>query len=161
MARLSEKVCPPAQPVVVPTPTGLYRRLGKRAFDITFVCLIALPLICAITMLAFIVALVAEPILWQSIIAAAPEILYTGIFASGIAFTLQVIGQRYTSAPQAAIFLSSEAPFAALFAFLWLGERMGLIGLGGCLMIFVAMMLCELVPQWRLSRKTSRKTSTA
>ena len=112
-------------------------------------------------MLAFIVALVAEPILWQSIIAAAPEILYTGIFASGIAFTLQVIGQRYTSAPQAAIFLSSEAPFAALFAFLWLGERMGLIGLGGCLMIFVAMMLCELVPQWQLSRKTSRKTSTA
>ncbi len=99
--------------------------------------------------LALLVALAFEPFVWASIVAAAPEILYTGIFASGIAFTLQVIGQRYTTAPQAAIFLSSEAPFAALFAFLFIGERIGLIGVAGCMLIFTAMLLVELYPEWQ------------
>lgn len=103
-------------------------------------------------LLALIVAIALEPIVWVGIVDAAPEILYTGVFASGIAFTLQVIGQRYTTAPQAAIFLSSEAPFAALFAFLWLGERIGVIGVGGCVLIFLAMMLVELLPEWQARR---------
>ncbi len=103
-------------------------------------------------LLALVVALVWEPIVWSEIVNAAPEILYTGVFASGIAFTLQVIGQRYTTAPQAAIFLSSEAPFAALFAFLWLSERIGLIGIGGCVLIFSAMLLVELLPEWQSRR---------
>lgn len=100
-------------------------------------------------LLALFVAFILEPIVWGRVVDAAPEILYTGVFASGIAFTLQVIGQRYTTAPQAAILLSSEAPFAALFAFLWLGERMGVIGVGGCVLIFSAMLLVELVPEWQ------------
>ncbi|MFK7995594.1 MAG: DMT family transporter [Granulosicoccus sp.] len=108
--------------------------------------------------LGLLAAMVLEPIVWASIVDAAPEILYTGVFASGIAFTLQVIGQRHTTAPQAAIFLSSEAPFAALFAFLWLGERIGIIGVGGCVMIFAAMLLVELVPEWQ-SRRVEVKPS--
>jgi len=102
--------------------------------------------------LALLVAVILEPIVWSAIIDAAPEILYAGVFASGIAFTLQVIGQRYTTAPQAAIFLSSEAPFAALFAFLFLGERIGVLGVGGCVLIFSAMLLVELVPEWQVKR---------
>ena len=102
--------------------------------------------------LALLIALAFEPVVWASIVAAGPEILYTGIFASGIAFTLQVIGQRYTTAPQAAIFLSSEAPFAALFAFLFIGERIGLIGVAGCVLIFCAMLLVELYPDWQARR---------
>ncbi len=102
--------------------------------------------------IALLCALLLEPIRWSSILAAGPQILYAGIFASGFAFTLQVIGQRYTSAPQAAIFLSSEAPFAALFAFWWLGERVGMIGLAGCVLIFIAMLAVELVPLWGVSR---------
>lgn len=105
---------------------------------------------------ALLVALVVENIQWSNILAAAPEILYTGVFASGIAFTLQVVGQRYTSAPQAAIFLSSEALFAALFAFIWLDERIGFLGFGGCLLIFTSMLLVELVPQWQLNSRQIR-----
>jgi len=103
--------------------------------------------------LAFLVALMTEPIVWEQIVKAAPQIIYTGVFASGVAFTLQVIGQRYTTAPQAAIFLSSEAPFAALFAFLWLGERVGVVGIGGCVLIFAAMLLVELFPEWQKRRQ--------
>lgn len=109
--------------------------------------------------IALLFALLLEPIYWSSIVAAGPQILYAGIFASGFAFTLQVIGQRYTSAPQAAIFLSSEAPFAALFAFWWLGERVGMIGLAGCVLIFIAMLAVELVPLWGASRSARAESA--
>ena len=102
--------------------------------------------------IALIVAMLTEPIELTAIIEAGPSILYSGVFASGLAFSLQVIGQRYTSAPQAAIFLSSEAPFAALFAFWQLGERIGIVGLFGCALIFLAMMVAELVPMWQAGR---------
>lgn len=110
-------------------------------------------------MAALLVAIVTEPIQWVSIKSAAPEILYAGIVASGVAFTLQVIGQRYTSAPQAAIFLSTEAPFAAWFAYLWLGEEISFSGFIGCGLIFSAILLVELVPYW-LARRAIREPSS-
>jgi len=110
--------------------------------------------------IALLIAVVIEPIVWSAIKDAGVQILYAGIFASGFAFTLQVIGQRYTSAPQAAIFLSSEAPFAAFFAFLWLDERLALIGLAGCGFILCAMLSVELVPQWQLNRGSTARSST-
>src|SRR5690606_5866310 len=60
-------------------------------------------------------ALLGETLAMSAVIEALPEILYAGIFSGGIAFTLQVVGQRYTTAPQAAILLSTEAVFAAIF----------------------------------------------
>lgn len=75
-----------------------------------------------------------------------PEILYGGLFSTALAFTLQTIGQRHTTAAQAAIFLSSEALFAALFAALLLGERIAAIGILGCILIFGAMLAVEIVP---------------
>ena len=92
-------------------------------------------------------ALAFEPISLVDIAAAAPEILYAGLFSSGIAFILQVIGQRWTTAPQAAIFLSSESLFGALFGAALLGERIGTVGYVGCGLIFVAMILVEIVPE--------------
>ncbi len=108
--------------------------------------------VCAVAGVA--VALVHEPIDWSAIRVAAPEIVYAGIFSGAIAFTLQVIGQRYTTAPQAAIFLSSEALFAALFGALFLGERLPASGLTGCGLIFVAILAVELLPAV-LARKAS------
>ncbi len=101
-------------------------------------------------------ALTFEQIEWHAIQAAAPEILFTGMFSSGVAFTLQAIGTRYTSAPQAAIFLSSEALFAALFGAILLGERLPVIGLAGCALIFLSMLMVEIVPRLRF-----KKTKTA
>lgn len=81
------------------------------------------------------------------------EILFTGIFSSGVAFTLQAIGQRYTTSAQAAIFLSSEALFAAFFGAVFLGDRLTLTGFIGCGLIFAAMIAVEIGPIfWR--RKT-------
>lgn len=96
--------------------------------------------------LAAIGMLALETPTLTGIAAAWKEILYGGLFSTAIAFTLQTIGQRHTTAAQAAIFLSSEALFAALFAALLLGERIAAIGLLGCVMIFGAMLAVELVP---------------
>lgn len=104
--------------------------------------------------IALLLALVFEPFDWAAVRAAAPEILYAGIFSGGLAFTLQAIGQRYTTAPQAAIFLSTEAVFAALFAAIFLGERISSLRLSGCALIFAAMLAVEIVPAL-LPRRTA------
>ena len=96
--------------------------------------------------LASVAALALEPFDAAALARAAPSVLYAGVVASGVAFTLQVIAQRWTSAPQAAIFLASEAPFAALFGYLVLGERLAPAGLAGAALILAAMLTVELVP---------------
>lgn len=98
---------------------------------------------------ALLLALVFEPISFDALRAASMEILYAGIFSGGIAFTLQVVAQRHTTAPQAAIFLSTEAIFAALFGAIFLGDRLPPTGLLGCALIFAAILLVEVVPALR------------
>jgi drug/metabolite transporter (DMT)-like permease len=100
-----------------------------------------------------LLAFFMEPIDWAAIRAAIPEILYAGVIAGGAAFTLQAVGQRYTTAPQAAIFLSTEAVFAALFGALCLGERLPLAALAGCGLIFAAILLVEAGPALLSRRK--------
>lgn len=107
------------------------------------------------SVLAFVLVLAFEQLSWDMIMGASRSILFTGIFATGIAFSFQVIAQRHTTAPQAAIFLSSEALFAALFGALRLDERVGLIGLLGCALIFTAMLVVEVVPELLKQRQRS------
>ena len=113
--------------------------------------------VCAL--LGFIGALISEPFDLNAIRAAAKEILYAGIFSSGVAFTLQAVAQRYTTGPQAAIFLSSEALFAGLFGALFLGERISAVGYMGCALMFMAMILVEVVPEW-IKSKNAKPQST-
>ena len=108
--------------------------------------------VCAI--LCLVIGLFVEPIDLAAISAASREILYVGLISSGLAFVLQVIGQRYTTAPQAAILLSSEALFGALLGALVLGEKLPPLGYVGCAVLFAAMLLVELVPE--LTRRRSR-----
>lgn len=77
---------------------------------------------------------------------AAPEVLYAGVIAGGLGFTLQAIGQRYTSESAAAILISTESLFAALLGALILGERLEYIGYFGCGLIFAAIIIVELTP---------------
>jgi len=99
--------------------------------------------------IALALAFLLEPISFDALRMAGLEILYAGIFSGGIAFTLQVIGQRHTSAPQAALLLSTEAIFAAIFGAIFLGDRLPPTGLIGCALIFVAILLVEVVPALR------------
>ena len=77
---------------------------------------------------------------------AAVPILYTGILSVGFAYTGQVVGQRYTEAADAAIILSAETLFAALFGFLLMGDRLSATGIGGCTLIFVCIVAVQMMP---------------
>jgi len=65
------------------------------------------------------------------------SIILTGIFATALAFYMQNKFQRYSTATKTAIIFSGEPIFAAMFAYLLLGEKVGLIAwIGGLLIIF-------------------------
>ena len=85
-------------------------------------------------------------------VGAAWGILYIGIFSVGMAFTLQVIGQLFTPAADAAIILSSETVFAALGGMIFLGERLSLLQISGGMLILVSILAVELLPLTGLRR---------
>lgn len=88
-----------------------------------------------------------EPTLsWQMLTAALPEIAYAGILAGGLAFTLQIVAQRYTNPSVAAILLGTESLFAAIFGAIIVGDRLTSIGYVGCGLIFAAVLAVEILP---------------
>ena len=133
------------------TLVGTYAQRSGRPLALAF----AQFAVCAAA--GIVCALFLEPIAWGALKNAAPEIAYAGVFSSALAFSLQVIGQRYTTAPQAAIFLSTEALFAAIFGWLVLGETLGTERLAGCLFIFAAIISVEIVPLFSEGRKQRRQ----
>lgn len=79
-------------------------------------------------------------------------ICYVGVFSVGMAFTFQVVGQRYTPAADAAIILSSETVFAAIGGMLFLGERLSTFQFLGGALIFASIISVELIPLTRIGK---------
>ncbi len=105
--------------------------------------------------IALLVALLFEPISLAAVRGAAVELLYAGILSGGLAFALQAIGQRHTPNADAAIILAAEAPLAAMFGIALLGEQVSAVGAFGCALIFAAILLVQLAPEfgrWRSAR---------
>ncbi|HYD31146.1 MAG TPA: DMT family transporter [Azospirillaceae bacterium] len=80
------------------------------------------------------------------VFAAWPAIAYTGVLSVGLAFTFQVVGQRFTTAADAAIILSSETVFAAIGGAVFLGESLSAAGMVGCALILVCILTVQMVP---------------
>lgn len=72
---------------------------------------------------------------------------FLGAFCTAAYFALQSAGQQITSPNKAAIIITSESIFAAVFSALLYGERMNLRGYLGCIIIFAAMTLAEQPPK--------------
>lgn len=71
-------------------------------------------------------------------------VVYTGILSIGVGYTLQLVGQKGTAPSDAAIILSLEAVFAALFGWLILDERLDGLQILGCILMITAMLLAQL-----------------
>lgn len=71
-------------------------------------------------------------------------LLYLGIGSSGVAFTLQIIGQRGTNPALASILLSLESVFGVIGSMLLLGESMTAREAFGCAIVFVAVLLAQM-----------------
>src|SRR5438270_10398927 len=70
-------------------------------------------------------------------------LLVTGIFASALAFLVQIWAQRRTSATRTALAFTMEPVFAALFGYTLAGDRLGTLGWGGCAAIMAGILLAE------------------
>ena len=71
-------------------------------------------------------------------------ICYAGILSSGVAYTLQIIGQKNTDPTSATLIMSLESVFAALSGMLILSEKLTMKELIGCLLVFVAVIISQL-----------------
>ena len=77
-------------------------------------------------------------------------IFYGGLMSSGIAFTLQLYGQKYAEPSTAAILMSFEAIFGALAGWFFLNEVMSSREIFGCVLMLIGM----LATQWTLIKKS-------
>lgn len=69
---------------------------------------------------------------------------YAGILSMGVAYTLQIVGQKRVAPSAAALLMSLESVFAALFGWLLLHETMTRAEELGCLLVFAAVMISQL-----------------
>lgn len=80
-----------------------------------------------------------------------PQLAFAGIVAVGLGFTIQLVAQRHTTAPAAALILSLESVFAAFFGWWLLGETLVLLAVFGCILIFLAVVLAEVVSERQIN----------
>ena len=71
-------------------------------------------------------------------------LLYTGVFSCGVAYTLQVVGQKYTESTVASIILCSESVFGVLGSAIFLHETMTANEMIGCAILFTAVVASQL-----------------
>lgn len=69
---------------------------------------------------------------------------YAGILSMGVAYTLQIVGQKGVAPSAAALLMSLESVFAALFGWLLLHETMTKAEVLGCLLVFAAVVISQL-----------------
>ncbi len=79
----------------------------------------------------------------QNIILAASQILYLGVMSSGVAYTLQIIGQKYAEPTVASISMSLESVFAALGGWLISGNALEFKEIFGCFLVFAAIVVAQ------------------
>jgi drug/metabolite transporter (DMT)-like permease len=84
-------------------------------------------------------------------------ILVTGIFASALAYLVQLWAQRRISAARIALLFSLESPFAGLFGYLLDHDRLGALGWGGCAVIMGGIVLAEPAAAATLSQLVRRR----
>lgn len=69
---------------------------------------------------------------------------YAGILSMGVAYTLQIVGQKRVAPSAAALLMSLESVFAALFGWLLLHETMMRAEKLGCVLVFAAVVISQL-----------------
>jgi drug/metabolite transporter (DMT)-like permease len=97
-----------------------------------------------VTVLSAIFMFLTETPEWSNIAACALPISYAGVLSLGVAYSLQIVGQRHVEPTTASLFMSLESVFAALSGWLLLNERMTARELTGCLLIFLSVLITQI-----------------
>ena len=75
---------------------------------------------------------------------ALPSILYSGILASGVAYTFSIIGQKHCEPIIATLIMSLEGIFAAIFGWLILGQYLNMIQIVGIIIAFISIVFVQI-----------------
>ena len=97
-----------------------------------------------VTVLSAPFALFGETISFPSILACWPSLLFAGVLSMGVAYSLQIIGQKHLEPTPASLIMSLESVFAVLGGWLVLHEVMTAWELLGCCLVFIAVILSQL-----------------
>lgn len=90
------------------------------------------------------IALSSEHVELSSILQAAGPILYAGIMSCGVAYTLQILGQKRMNPAIASLILSTESVVSVVAGWLILQEVMTTRQLWGCVLVFLAVILAQI-----------------
>lgn len=94
--------------------------------------------------LASIPMLISEDVTFEALKAAAPSIAYSGIMSSGVAYTLQILGQQKTEPTIATMIMSLESVFGVLTAMVVLSQVPSARETLGCILMFAAIIVAQL-----------------
>ena len=85
---------------------------------------------------------------------AAPALLYSGVMSCGIAYTLQVIGQKYASPVIASLLMCLESVFAAIAGWILLHETLSGREIAGCAVMFLAIVVSQVFESLSMQKKS-------
>lgn len=98
----------------------------------------------AIAIISTFAMIFTENVTFAGIKAALIPILYAGVLSGGIAYTLQMVGQKYAQPSVASIVMSLESVFAVLAGWIVLGELLKPKEIMGCVLVFTAVILAQI-----------------
>ena len=96
------------------------------------------------TVLSSIMMFATEEPTWAGINACWIPLIHVGFFSLGVAYSLQIVGQKNLEPSAASLVMSMESVFAVLFSWMILQERMTSWETLGCVLVLVAVVLSQL-----------------
>jgi drug/metabolite transporter (DMT)-like permease len=97
-----------------------------------------------VMVLSSLAAALTETATWQAIVDCAVPLLFAGILSSGVAFSLQILGQQHLPPEPASLIMSLESVFAVLAGWVILGQTLRPIEALGCCLVFAGVILCQI-----------------
>jgi drug/metabolite transporter (DMT)-like permease len=99
--------------------------------------------------LSLVAALFSETLVLADILDVALPLLYGGVMSVGVAYSLQIYGQKNSPTSHAAIILCMESVVAALGGWIILDEMLSPRGILGCILMLAGMLISQLYPTQR------------
>ncbi|HWR17774.1 MAG TPA: DMT family transporter [Terriglobales bacterium] len=96
----------------------------------------------AAVLTTFIIPVEAPRLAWTNQVVFA--VLFTGLVCTALAFTIQAWAQQFTPPTHTALIFALEPVFAALTSYVLLGERLGVRGTVGAILILGGILVSEL-----------------
>lgn len=81
---------------------------------------------------------------WTLIQSALPALCYSGFMACGVAYTLQIVGQKNVNPTVASLIMSLESVVSAISGFVILHQKLSVDEIIGCFVMFAAIILAEM-----------------